>query len=166
MPTLISVDEATKRELEKLAGMPAAVARELVRVSAVFIRKGHNRRVVDKAAAKLGVAPEAINAMVAASARYLSECARADATERDVQDSAALLKLPPAGDVPAALCEVYAAAKQEIRTVLSRVSFALPQYANLEWRLDVELGSRCMRNQVTPMYLLKLETNEGQQQQQ
>lgn len=161
MPTLVVADDATKKELEKLAQQPAAVAKELIRVSATFIKKGFNRRVVDKAASKLGVTPESISSMIAASAHFLSECARVDATERDVQDSVALLKLGGQADVPGALCETYAANRTEIRAVLSRVSFALPHFSGLEWRLDVELGSRCMRNQVTPMFLLKIDTEGG-----
>ncbi len=44
-----------------------------------------------------------------------------------------------------------------MRTILSELSPSLPSYADLDWRLDVQVASRTMRNQVTPVYLLKLD---------
>lgn len=156
---LVSVDEKTRQDLLQLDAQPAGVAQELVRVSVNFLRKGANRRVVEKAAVKLRVAPEALESVILACAHFLSECARVDASEREVGDSAAVLQLSKTSQ--AVLCEYYAAAKPELRALLSAVSLELPRYDGLRWRLDVEVGSRCLRNQVTPFYVLGVATSDA-----
>ena len=155
---IVGLDEATRQELLKLDSQPAGVAPELVRVSASFLMKGAQRRVIEKAAVKLRVPPESLESIILACARFLSECARVDASERDVGESAAVLQLSkPSQD---ALAQYYAASKPGLRKLLNSVSLELPRYDGVRWRLDVEVGSRCMRNQVTPFYVLDIATRD------
>jgi hypothetical protein len=57
-----------------------------------------------------------------------------------------------------AVPQLFVANCKEIRTHLSDLSLKLPRYANLDWRLDVQLSSRSLRQQFTPSLLLELET--------
>jgi hypothetical protein len=57
-----------------------------------------------------------------------------------------------------AVPQLFVANCKELRTHLSDMSLRLPRYANLDWRLDVQLSSRSLRQQFTPSLLLELET--------
>lgn len=167
---IVSVDEACRAGIERLGQMPAGVPREIVRVSVAFLRKGASRRVVEKAAARLSAPPAEVEAVVAAAAHFVAECARVDATERDVADSVALLPLPsPQCEAAAALTDAAIVARAEVRALLARSApLALPHYADLSWRLDAEVGTRCLRGQATPTFVLRLatETAQGRRRQQ
>jgi hypothetical protein len=47
-----------------------------------------------------------------------------------------------------------------VRAQLSESSLQLPHYVNLDWRLDVQLGSRALRQQFEPTLMLELETQK------
>jgi len=72
-------------------------------------------------------------------------------------DTIAVLSFSP--ELTEQLKELYMSTRKEIRMILAEKSFSLPQYQNLEWRLDVQLGSRSVRNQNEPLFLLKLDTH-------
>lgn len=46
---------------------------------------------------------------------------------------------------------------------LSNCSPSLPEYDNLEWRLDVQLASRSLHQQITPIIRMKLHTSDGEE---
>ena len=157
---LVSVDESTRQELLKLDGAPLAqTAAPLVKAATRFLLSGAKRSTIENAAVQLGMAVEELEGVILACARFLSECARVDASEREVGDSAAVLKLSKG--VQAALCENYAAAKPALRSLLGAVSLELPRYDGVRWRLDVEVGSRCLRNQVAPFFVLDVATRDS-----
>ncbi len=56
------------------------------------------------------------------------------------------------------LSQAYEANAKAFRSYLSQSSLQLPHYSSLDWRLDVEVGSRCIRNIAQPSYLLELKT--------
>ena len=37
---------------------------------------------------------------------------------------------------------------------------SLPEYANLDWRIDMELGRRTVQHDATPIFMLRLELRE------
>lgn len=47
----------------------------------------------------------------------------------------------------------------DIREVIANSSLSVPVYRKLEWRLDVQVASRSLRNQATPSFLLNLSTS-------
>lgn len=46
------------------------------------------------------------------------------------------------------LCSLYLDNFARMRMLLTDLSFKLPHYNNIDWRLDVQLASRCLRQQV------------------
>mmetsp|Transcript_11456 Transcript_11456/g.14158 ORF Transcript_11456/g.14158 Transcript_11456/m.14158 type:complete len:97 (-) Transcript_11456:25-315(-) len=50
--------------------------------------------------------------------------------------------------------------KKEMRSILAELSFGLPHYDNISWRLDVQVASRTLNKQVEPIFTIKLETLE------
>jgi hypothetical protein len=42
------------------------------------------------------------------------------------------------------------------------MSLELPHYTNMHWRLDVQVGSKSLRNTVEPAYLLRIDTESAE----
>eukprot|EP00069_Balaena_mysticetus_P017760 bmy_10745T0 len=57
--------------------------------------------------------------------------------------------------------ELYLDNRKEIRTILSELAPDLPSYHSLEWRLDVQLASRSLRQQMKPSVTIKLHLNQN-----
>lgn len=60
-----------------------------------------------------------------------------------------------------ALAEFFQQNLAKIRDSIIASSLKLPTYEKLEWRLDVQVASRSLRNQATPSYLLHLLTRSS-----
>jgi len=50
----------------------------------------------------------------------------------------------------------YKGKKQEIHDALSRLTLDLPHYQDLDWRFEVQLASRALHHQVTPLITMNL----------
>jgi hypothetical protein len=50
----------------------------------------------------------------------------------------------------------YKGKKQEIHDALARLTLDLPHYQDLEWRFEVQLASRALHHQVTPLITMNL----------
>jgi hypothetical protein len=61
---------------------------------------------------------------------------------------------------PNSLAQFYLGSGKDVRAQLSESSLQLPHYVNLDWRLDVQLGSRALRQQFEPTLMLELETQK------
>lgn len=156
---IVSVSDATRKQLQQLQKLDIGVAKELLRVSLNFIRKGRQEKILDKAAAKLSVPSKTVEDLIDAISIFLTEFSKQNLSDADITDSIAVLKIAPEGSPLSQLFKEFClSAKREVRDILMKVSFDLPHYQDVEWRLDVELGSRCIRNTVAPFYLVKIKT--------
>ncbi|XP_033759371.1 COMM domain-containing protein 2-like isoform X2 [Pecten maximus] len=119
-----------------------------------FIRKGSNRKIYQGAAQKLKVDAETIQHGVEGLMYLLTESSKLMLNEIDFQDS--ILTLGFSDDMRQTLLELYLQNRREIRAIMSEMSMELPHYQNLEWRFDVQLASRSLRRQTTPLVTFKL----------
>ena len=55
---------------------------------------------------------------------------------------------------------MYESHRKELRSILAELSFGIPHYDNVSWRLDVQVASRTLNKQVEPIFTIKLETLE------
>ena len=70
-------------------------------------------------------------------------------------------QLPPAPTTRSLTrAQFYLSSGKDVRAQLSESSLQLPHYVNLDWRLDVQLGSRALRQQFEPTLMLELETQK------
>lgn len=86
---------------------------------------------------KLGVAPDVVEGIINAIAFLFTEGARNNLPESDFGDSLLVLKL--GDELGAVLKQAYLACKDELRDLLAEMSFSLPKYVDLDWRLDVQV---------------------------
>jgi hypothetical protein len=138
----------------------------LCSISAEQVRSGVlSKAKFAKAASALGVDVGALSAAVNVLAHVLLECARRNATEADLITSVGGAdELGLSDEGKAVLSSCYATHARDLRSLLSDLSLRLPHYQNAEWRLDVSLGSRLCRAQLSPTLLLQLETRDAHDQ--
>ncbi|XP_033759370.1 COMM domain-containing protein 2-like isoform X1 [Pecten maximus] len=151
---LLIFDDNHKEHLSFLTDTEIDVVREFCKISMEFIRKGSNRKIYQGAAQKLKVDAETIQHGVEGLMYLLTESSKLMLNEIDFQDS--ILTLGFSDDMRQTLLELYLQNRREIRAIMSEMSMELPHYQNLEWRFDVQLASRSLRRQTTPLVTFKL----------
>ena len=104
----------------------------------------------------LGVATAQAMAATDALACIYAECNKKQLGQASFSHLITSLAIPKE-QIPV-LYKYYSENIKEIRTVLNQFSVRLPHYKNLNWRLELELSSRCLHHQASPSFLLELET--------
>ncbi|NXB71100.1 COMD2 protein, partial [Donacobius atricapilla] len=85
-----------------------------------------------------------------------------DISEVDFQDSIHVLGF--SDELNKSLLQLYLDNRKEIRSILGELAPRLPSYHSLEWRLDVQLASRSLRQQIKPAVTMKLHLNQNEDQ--
>jgi len=153
---LLTINDKAKEDIEYLKQFAPDVLTEFCKISLEFIRKGANPKLYSGAAKKLGVATTIVQHSVEGLSFLLLESSRSLVSEMEFLDSLLLLQFPK--DIAEALKELYIKHRREIRVMLAELSFSLPHYEDVNWRLDVQLASRTLRNQINPILTVKLTT--------
>uniref|UniRef100_A0A2D4PJ15 COMM domain-containing protein n=1 Tax=Micrurus surinamensis TaxID=129470 RepID=A0A2D4PJ15_MICSU len=159
---LLVLSEEHKEHLSFLPQVDCSVVNEFGRIAIEFLRKGTNPKVYEGAARKLNVNSETIHHGVEGLTYLLTESSKLMISEIDFQDSILVLQFPE--ELNALLLQLYLDNRKEIRNILSELTPKFPSYHNLEWRLDVQLASRSLRQQIKPAVTLKLHLNENENQ--
>ncbi|XP_023705076.1 COMM domain-containing protein 2 isoform X2 [Cryptotermes secundus] len=110
---------------------------------------------------KLDVQPEIIRNAVEGLVNLLVESCRHQLSDIDFHDT--VLTLGFSEEHQETLESFYRGKKQEIYDVLSQLTLDQPHYHDLEWRFEVQVASRALQHQVTPLITmnLALETKTG-----
>ncbi|ETE63396.1 COMM domain-containing protein 2 [Ophiophagus hannah] len=159
---LLVLSEEHKEHLGFLPQVDGSVVNEFGRIAIEFLRKGTNPKVYEGAARKLNVNSETIQHGIEGLTYLLTESSKLMISEIDFQDSILVLQFPE--ELNALLLQLYLDNRKEIRNILSELTPKFPSYHNLEWRLDVQLASRSLRQQIKPAVTLKLHLNENENQ--
>uniref|UniRef100_A0AC11D8S9 COMM domain containing 2 n=2 Tax=Caprinae TaxID=9963 RepID=A0AC11D8S9_SHEEP len=108
---------------------------------------------------KLSVSSDTVQHGVEGLIYLLTESSKLMISELDFQDSVFVLGFPE--ELNKLLLQLYLDNRKEIRTILSELAPDLPSYHSLEWRLDVQLASRSLRQQIKPSVTIKLHLNQN-----
>lgn len=119
-----------------------------------FLQKGPTPKLYQGAAQKLNVQPERIRNAVEGLVNLIVESCRHQLSDLDFRDS--VLTLGFSEEHQETLEVFYKGKKQEIHDTLSRLTLELPHYHDLEWRFEVQLASRALQHQVTPLITMNL----------
>ncbi|XP_059424754.1 COMM domain-containing protein 2 [Carassius carassius] len=156
---LLVLSEEHKEHLGFLSEVDASVVGEFGRIAVEFLKKGSNPKIFEGAARKLNVSSESVQHGVEGLMYLLTESSKLMISEVDFQDS--VLVLGFSEELNELLLQLYLENRKEIRQILGKLAPSLPHYHNLEWRLDVQLASRALRQQVKPTVTLKLHLEDG-----
>ncbi|XP_075997744.1 COMM domain-containing protein 2 [Genypterus blacodes] len=151
---LLVLSEEHKEHLSFLSSVDAAVVGEFGRIALEFLRRGTSPKIYEGAARKLCVPVQSVQHGVEGLMFLMTESSKHMISEVDFLDS--VLVLGFGEELNQALLQLYLLQRSQIRNTLSLLPSNLPAYNNLEWRLDVQLASRSLRQQVVPMLTMKL----------
>ncbi|XP_061095761.1 COMM domain-containing protein 2 [Conger conger] len=151
---LLVLTDEHKEHLGFLPQVDSAVVGEFGRIAVEFMKKGSNPKIYEGAARKLNVPVETVQHGVEGLMYLLTESSKLMIAEVDFQDS--VLVLGFSEELNNLLLQLYLDNRKVIRNILQELAPSLPHYHNLEWRLDVQLASRALRQQVKPVVTLKL----------
>ncbi|KAK6478646.1 COMM domain-containing protein 2 isoform X1 [Huso huso] len=163
---LLVLTDEHKEHLAFLPEVDSAVVGEFGRIALEFLKKGSNSKIYEGAATvfffstgKLNVAVDTVQHGVEGLMYLLSESSKLMISEVDFQDSVVVLGFPE--ELNKLLLQLYLDNQKEIRNILSELAPNLPHYHNLEWRLDVQLASRALRQQIKPTVTFKLHLEQN-----
>lgn len=88
--------------------------------------------------------------------QLLIDVARGDPSEPKLRRALAELEFPAATE--SALVEYALAHKRQVLDALSTLALELPEYRDLQWRLDVEVGRRMRTKETRPLVVMRLDT--------
>ncbi|ETI42547.1 hypothetical protein F441_12346 [Phytophthora nicotianae CJ01A1] len=152
---------ADERVLEAVAQASELSAENFGEVCKLAVRlfgsdKQSKRRLTRTASAS-GWEAEQTEKAVLAVAKILMDSAKAEMSERAFRLVLKGMTLPE--HHVEVLTQLYGAHGTDIRECVSRDNgISVPHYRNLEWRIDLELGTRFHRNKPKPIVTLSLDT--------
>ncbi|XP_005051558.1 PREDICTED: COMM domain-containing protein 2 [Ficedula albicollis] len=111
---------------------------------------------------KLNIGVDIIQHGVEGLVYLLTESSKLMISEVDFQDSINVLGF--SDELNKSLLQLYLDNRKEIRSILGELAPRLPSYHSLEWRLDVQLASRSLRQQIKPAVTMKLHLNQNEDQ--
>ncbi|XP_029906241.1 COMM domain-containing protein 2 [Myripristis murdjan] len=156
---LLVLSEEHKEHLAFLPQVDAAVVAEFGRIALEFLRRGPSPKVYEGAARKLGFPVETVQHGVEGLMFLMTESSKLMISEVDFRDSVLVLGFNE--ELNDVLLQLYMQHRSQIRSILSLLPAQMPAYRNLEWRLDVQLASRSLRQQVVPMVTMRLLLAKG-----
>ncbi|XP_070688708.1 COMM domain-containing protein 2 [Pempheris klunzingeri] len=151
---LLVLSEEHKEHLAFLPTVDAAVVGEFGRIALEFLKRGTTPKIYEGAARKLCVPVEMVQHGVEGLMFLMTESSKHMISEVDFLDS--VLVLGFGEELNQILLQLYLQHHSQIRSTLGQLPPNLPAYHNLEWRLDVQLASRSVRQQVRPMLMMRL----------
>ncbi|XP_069474472.1 COMM domain-containing protein 2 [Ambystoma mexicanum] len=156
---LLVLSEEQRQHLSFLCEVDSAVVAEFGRIAVEFVRRGANPKIYEGASRKLSVSSDTIQHGVEGLTYLLTESSKIMISEIDFQDS--VLVLGFSEELNKLLLQLYLDNRKEIRNILNELAPDLPHYHSMEWRLDVQLASRSLRQQIKPTVTLKLHLQEN-----
>jgi hypothetical protein len=149
--------------LGEAGGVPAAAAAALAEYAVEALLAGQAPSA--SKAGKLGVANGAADAEVCGRAALAFGAAALELAKQRVAgegEAAAALSLAAAGpEAAAAVAAAYAAREVALKALAGALEDGLSAYVDLDWRLDVELGTRSLGHTVQPSFALRLGLSDG-----
>ncbi|KAJ0032680.1 hypothetical protein NQD34_002761 [Periophthalmus magnuspinnatus] len=156
---LLVLSEQHKGHLSFLSTVEPEVVAEFGRITLDFLKRGTSPKIYEAAARKLGVSVERVQCAVEGLMFLVLESCRRTLSDTDFLDS--VLVLGFSQDLNNTLLQLYLQQSAQVRSVLAQLAPSLPVYHSLEWRLDVNMSSRALRQQLCPIITLCLNLTSG-----
>ncbi|XP_072294649.1 COMM domain-containing protein 2 [Eucyclogobius newberryi] len=156
---LLVLSEQHKGHLSYLSSVEPEVVAEFGRIAVDFLRRGTSPKIYEAAARKLGASVEQVQCAVEGLMFLVLESCRHTLSETDFMDS--VLVLGFSQELNDTLLQLYLQQGGPVRSVLAQLGPSLPVYHSLEWRLDVNMSSRALRQQLCPVMTLCLSLTRG-----
>ncbi|KAK7866059.1 hypothetical protein R5R35_013560 [Gryllus longicercus] len=151
---LLILQDDHKQHINILVTQSEQVLQDFCKLSLEYLKRGPNPKLYQSAAQKLNVQPEVIRNAVEGLVHLLIRSCKQKLNDLDFRDSMLTLGFSEAHQE--ILSAFFENKKEEILNVLNNYSHDLPHFKDLEWRFEVQLASRSLQHQITPLITMKL----------
>jgi len=160
---IMEMGKELKVDLEVLKTLDGEAFEQVAAIAAAQLHSGApGSKAIKTAAATLNLGAEELAAALEALSFVITESARQQLPEQELR-TALQEQLPLSEAAIESLVRVSLAEIPHARRVAEDFGHPLPAFRSLEWRLDVQMGSRCLRGQATPKMTIKLDTDKAGQ---
>ncbi|XP_043288006.1 COMM domain-containing protein 2 [Venturia canescens] len=149
-----------KKHLLFLAEQTPQVLQDFCKLAIDYLQKGPNLKLYAAAAQKLQVEPEIIRSLTEGLINLLLESSKQKLAED--QFTKLINSLGFQEERETILLKLYETERLKIDSALSKIGLQLPRYHNLEWRFQVQLASRSLLNQLSPIFVIDLMLKTGE----
>uniref|UniRef100_A0A1E1XS60 Putative rna polymerase ii large subunit n=1 Tax=Amblyomma sculptum TaxID=1581419 RepID=A0A1E1XS60_AMBSC len=156
---LLLLDDDHKQHIKFIESVDEPVAKEFCKIANEFLVRGVNPKVYHSAAQKLQVDDDVVQGAVEGLSHLLSQAAKLKLSEQHFRESLLLLSFPQS--VCEELVRHHVDNEKSLRKFLSEKSIPCWNFSSLEWRLEAEVASRCLKSHVTPLVTLKFQLKRG-----
>lgn len=151
---LLTLKPDHKKHLLFLTEQTPQVLQDFCKLAVDYLQKGPNIKLYNAAAQKLGVDADTIKTSVEAIANMLIEGCRYKLGPEDFRDS--VIAVGFMDERQEILSRLYELKKNEISDALTSIGFKVPEYHDMDWRVEVQIASRALLKQVTPLITMDL----------
>eukprot|EP00744_Colponema_vietnamica_P022282 GILI01031990.1.p1 GENE.GILI01031990.1~~GILI01031990.1.p1 ORF type:complete len:201 (+),score=18.98 GILI01031990.1:69-671(+) len=155
---LLNFDSRVRTDLGLVPSLPLEFFQEFCRLSLSLIEDKTTKRNFGKAAEQLGVDASAVEGVIYSLSWVLSESSKLLLSEEELEASLSSLQWPQ--EHLQSFSHVFAESRETIRGVLSNTVTKFVEYRDLTWRLDMQVGTRSTPRCMNPMFLLKLDVTD------
>ncbi|XP_075552576.1 COMM domain-containing protein 2 [Dermacentor variabilis] len=156
---LLILDDEHKQHLQFISSVDEPVAKEFCKIANEFLVRGVNPKVYHSAAQKLQVDDDVVQGAVEGLSHLLSQAAKLKLGEQHLRESLLLLSFPES--VCEELVKHHVDNERNVRKLLSEKSIPCWSFSHLQWRLEAEVASRCLKSHVTPLVTFKFHLKQG-----
>lgn len=159
---LLSINNENKQHLEILTFQSESVIADFCKLTSQFLHHGPNQKRYDTAAQKLEVDVHVIQNCIYGLVHLLMLACKHKLSVHDFKDS--VLALGFTNEQESVLTHFYESQHNELHSLI-KPNLDEPHYYDMQWRFEVQLGSRSLLEQVTPLVVmnLSLKTTDGKE---
>lgn len=151
-----------KEDVALLQQLETESVGKVMDMAVLQLREGPpNKKAFVEASEAVGVEPMELASTIEAVIQLLLETARLQLPEQDLRQSLEDLQLGE--EKTEALLRACSEQAAHTRSLVQSIAPSLPAFKGLDWRLDVQMGSRCLRGQSSPMMTLQIHTEQAGQ---
>jgi len=155
---LLSLRNDHKEHLSLLFNQSPQVVVDFCKLAIDFLQNGPNLKLYNTAAQKLAVGPEDVQNCVFGLVNLLLESCKHKLNEVDFRDSVLTVGFTP--DQQNILSKFYVSKRKDLSEILAKLTVDEPHYHDLNWRFEVQVASRSLLHQVTPLFTMDLVLKE------
>eukprot|EP00939_MAST-03C_sp_MAST-3C-sp1_P001606 g1606.t1 len=148
--------EKVSKDVTFALRIPETQFKTICKVALQFCEKGRSENVLAKCIKKFQIDANVIQRSVNGLSQLFLI-----ATKQNMSESALLSSLETGSErsSQAKLCSAfYAEHLETFRTCLERMVIHLPEFKELDWRLDMEISKRTLHSRMEPHFMMQLDT--------
>ncbi|XP_046670168.1 COMM domain-containing protein 2 [Homalodisca vitripennis] len=151
---IIALKESHKSNLNFLFTQNASVVQDFCKLALDYLTKGPNQKIYLSAAQKLEIDADTVQNAVEGLINLLIECSKHQLSALDLRDT--ILTIGFTEEHYDILQAFYDSRQTELKQILAEQTVDFPQFKDLEWRLEAQVASRALLDQMTPQVQMKL----------